>query len=176
MPKITYEYGKALYELSCELDMCNEYLTQVRLLRNIIYNDPELITVLSSPIIPKNERIKIVDHIFEDSFETNICSFIKLLTERGRAKEIISCLDEFEKLWYEQSGIVIAEAVSAVPLSNDQISRLHFNLEAKTQRSVELRTKVDPSLIGGIKVTLNGKLIDGTVVGRLKKIKENLSN
>ena len=175
MPSVSYEYGKALYELSVELSQTNEYLLQVRQLKEIFKAETDLITVLASPVIPKEERLSVIDRIFKDKFSTHIVTILKLLTERGRAKIIVECLDEFERLWYENSGIVVAEAVSAIALTDEQINRLHKNLEERTGRSVELRTSVDPSLIGGVKVTVNGELIDGSIKGRLSRLKEDLT-
>jgi F-type H+-transporting ATPase subunit delta len=174
MPSVSYEYGKALYELSCELSLSDEYLLAIRQIREIFKSNGEIISILASPVITKQERVEIIDRIFATRIDTHIIAFLKLLTERGRAKIKPDCLDEFERLWYENSGIVIAEAVSATTLTDEQKIQLHKSLEDRTGMAVELRTKVDPSLLGGVRITINGEMIDGSIKGRLERLKEDI--
>lgn len=175
MPSVSYEYGKALFELSCELNLRDEFLLQVRYLRNVFKTEKELISILSSPVIQKDERNGIIDRIFGGRIHEHICSFLKILTERGKAAIIPQCLEEFDRLWYENSGIVIAEAISATEMTEEQKTRLIRNLEERTGHPVELRVRTDPSLIGGLKITVGGELIDGSIKGRLGKLKEDLT-
>ncbi len=174
MSKVTYEYGKALYELASEDCKENDYLGEIRVIREIFKDNEGLMTVISSPVIAKDERLSLIDKVFSNRIEINIRSFMKLLTERGKAKLIPECFDEYERLWYENSGIVLAYVESASPLSEDEKSSLHAALEKKTGSAVELRLSIIPSLIGGLRVNIGGELIDGSVKGRLSDIKEKL--
>ncbi len=176
MSKVTYEYGKALFELASEDGMINEYLGEIRIISGIFKDNEAFMSVIASPVIPKEERLALIDRIFSDSIELNIRSFMKLLTERGKAKLIPACFEEYERLWYENSGIVIAEVETASVLSENEKNRLHSALEKKTGSAVEMRVIVTPELIGGLRVKVGGELIDGSVKGRLSDIKTKLLN
>ncbi len=174
MADLIKEYGKALYELSEEEQRQSEYLGQVRFLRKLFDDTPELLTLLRAPSIPKEERMAVVDRILGGRIELYLCSFLKLMTKRGHAAHVPACLKEYERLWYERSGIVVAEVVTAVPLSSSQKSQLLAKLERHTGKSVEMRCRIDESLLGGVAVTLDGKRLEGSVKGRLDALREHL--
>ena len=174
MADIIKEYGKALYELSVEENRQSDYLGQVRYLNNLFREESDLLSLLRAPSIPKEERMAVIDRIFGDRVEPYLCSFLKLMTKRGHAASIPACLSEYERLWYEHSGIVVAEVSSAVPLTSEQKSRLLCKLEAHTGKSVEMRCTLDEQVIGGVTVLLDGKLLEGSVRGRLDTLREHL--
>ena len=116
----------------------------------------------------------ILDRSFSHRLEPYLCSFLKLMTKRGHAASIPACLVEYERLWYENSGIVIAEVTTAIPLCSSQKSRLLAKLEAHVGKAVEMRCSVDSTLLGGVSVTINGRLLEGSVSGRLTALRERL--
>ena len=64
---------------------------------------------------------------------------------------------------------------SAVPLSGQQLERLRAKLEEISGKKIQLQPKVDPSVLGGLRVSLEGKLLDGTVKGRLDDLRRKVS-
>ena len=111
------EYGKALYELSCEEGLESEFLGELRVVSGIIAENPGFITLLSAPNIPKSERMQVIDNAFSGRIHEYICSFMKLMTKRGHSRYILPCFREYERLWYEYSGIAVADVTTAVPLT-----------------------------------------------------------
>jgi F-type H+-transporting ATPase subunit delta len=174
MADVVKEYGKALYELSVEENRQSDYLGQIRYLSNLFREEPDLLSLLRAPSIPKEERMAVIDRIFGDRVEPYLCSFLKLMSKRGHAASIPSCLNEYERLWYEHSGIMVAEVISAVPLTSEQKSLLLAKLEAHTGKAVEMRCTLDEQVIGGVTILLDGKLLEGSVRGRLDNLREHL--
>lgn len=168
------EYGKALYELSCDEGLGSRFLGELRTIREIISESLGYISMLSSPNIPKSERLNSIDRVFAGRIHEYICSFMKLMTKRGHAQYILPCFDEFERLWYQNSGIVIANVTTAVALSTEQKNTLHAKLEAITEKSVEMRCHVDPTLIAGVSVTVDGVLLEGSIKAKLGSLKNAL--
>lgn len=168
------EYGKALYELSREEGLENSFLGELRLIRGIMSDNPGYVTILSTPSIPRSERLQSIDKVFAGRIHEYICSFMKLMTKRGHSLYILPCFDEFERLWYQNSGIAIAEVTTAVPLNSEQKNALHAKLEASTGKSVEMRCSVNPSLIAGVSVTVDGVLLEGSVKAKLGSLKNAL--
>ncbi len=175
MADLVKEYGKALYELSEEDGLQSVYLGEIRFIRVLFRDNPGFLRLLRAPNIPKAERMESVDRVFNGRIEPCLCSFIKLMTKRGHAAFLLACLDEYERLWYRKSGIAVAEVTSAVPLTSEQKNRLLTMLESRTGQAVEMRCSVDPALIGGLSVMIDGHLLEGSLRGRLASLREHLS-
>lgn len=168
------EYGKALYELSCEDGLESEFLGELRVISAIIEENPGFISLLSAPNIPKTERMKAIDDAFAGRVHEYICSFMKLMTKRGHSQYILPCFREYERLWYEYSGIAVADVTTAVPLTPEEKNALLQKLEMTTGKSVEMRCHVDPALIAGVSVTIDGVLLEGSVRAKLGSLKNAL--
>ena len=175
MADLIKEYGKALYELSEEDGQQSDYLGEIRFLRVLFHENPGFLRLLRAPNIPKTERMEAVDRVFGGRIEPCLCSFMKLMIKRGHAARIPACFDEYERLWYRKSGIAVAEVTSAVPLTSEQKNRLLARLESETGQSVEMRCTVDPALLGGLTVMIDGRLIEGSIRGKLASLREHLS-
>ncbi len=174
MADLVKEYGKALYDLSAEEGLESEFLGEIRAIRTLLLDNPGFPILLSSPNIAKEERLSVLDRVFSGRVHTYLLSFFKLMTQRGYAKEILPCLDEYERLWYENSGIAVAEVLSAIPLSEEEKNRLHRKLEATSGKSVEMRCSVDPSLLGGVSVILDGVKLEGSIRSQLDRLHSSL--
>lgn len=168
------EYGKALYELSHDEGLESEFLGELRIISGIIADNPGFISLLTAPNIPKSERLQAIDEVFAGRVHEYILSFMKLMTKRGHAQYILPCFREYERLWYEYSGIAIADVTTAVPLTSEEKNALHAKLENNTGKSVEMRCHVDPALIAGVSVTIDGVLLEGSVKARLGSLKNAL--
>ena len=101
-------------------------------------------------------------------------SFLKLLCERDLLGEYEGCCDIFTKRYNEDHNISEAVVTSAVALSDSQLKALTAKLESMSGKKITLTTKIDPKVLAGLKVELDGKQLDGTVSGRLSGIKRKL--
>ena len=175
MSDVSKEYGGALFDLACEEKIDFEILGQLRVLDNIVKENPEYVKFLSAPNIPKADRIEAVDAAFGGKVHQYVCSFLKLLTERGYARYISECISEYENRYYEYKGLVVAKVQSAVELSDKQKNAILTKLEKITGKEIELRCTVDPRLIGGMKIFVGDTLYEGTVRAKLDDLKNRLS-
>ena len=99
-----------------------------------------------------------------------------LLLQRGRLESLPAVLAEFIRLDHARQGIFTATAISAAPLEPAEVRELTARLQALTGGSIELSQSVDPSLLGGIQVQLGDRLIDGSVRGRLERLRHRLAS
>ena len=99
-------------------------------------------------------------------------NFIELLTERGYIDRFSECADEFKLLYYAENGIAEAEVVSAVPLTDGEVNALRTKLEKLTGKRIELLFEIDPSVIGGLIVRVDGRVIDASVRKDLDNLRE----
>lgn len=174
MYDVSIEYGRAIFELALEENNDKGYLEQLREMNKLFDENPEFIQLLASSNIPLSERIKVIDEAFENQVDEYICSFMKLITERGYASQIPECIKAFEKLYYEKHKITIAYVKSAIALTDEQKIALIKKLQAYSGKMVELICTVEPELIGGISVNIDGKLLEGSVKRKIDTIRSSL--
>lgn len=174
MNELIREYGGALFELAHDENMADEILSETRAIKGFFGRDSDYVRLLSSPNIPTEERISAIGDAFDGKVNKYVSSFLKLMTERGYARHIGECFAEYEHLYLEKNNIAVVTVKSAVKLSDAQKSALVDKLKKKTGKNIELDASVDPSLIGGISVYVDGKLYDGTVSAHIDKIRRAL--
>ena len=167
-------YGSSLYDLAAEEKLTEPIREQMLAIKQILRDNPDYIRLLSEPSIKKAERLGLIDKAFGGSCEKYLVSFIKLLCERGLLGEYEGCCEIFTKRYNEDHNISEAVVTSAVTLSDSQIKALTAKLEAMSGKKIMITTKIDPKVLAGIKVELDGKQLDGTVSGRLQGIQRKL--
>lgn len=167
-------YGGSLYDLAAEENLTESIKDQLQGLKAIFRENPEYLRLLSEPAIKKAERLDLIDKAFGGSCEKYLINFIKLLCERGLLGEFEGCCDTFVKRYNVDHNIAEAVVTSAVKLSDEQLKALKAKLEARSGKSVSLIQKLDPKVLAGIKVELEGVQLDGTVSGRLSGIGRKL--
>ena len=174
MSGVAKEYASALYSLSREENLEPEILGEVRGLIIIFDENPELIRLLSDPVISKAERQAAAERIFSGRVHPYLLNLIRLAVKNGRIGSVKEILSGYIDLWYRYSGITVAEVESAVPLSMEQKNRLHKALEDRFGGNVEMHLRIDPSLIGGLRVTVGDILTDNTVRHRIDGMERHL--
>lgn len=176
MSEVATEYGMGLYLLADEEGLTDRMLGEVRELIALFQESPDYRILLATPTVPTEERLALLDAAFGGHIHTHLVSFMKLLTERGYGSVIPAALAAFVDAYRTAAGITVAEVVSAVPLTAEECADLCDRLARMTGKTVELDLHVDTALIGGMRVTVDGKLYDGTVTGRLSRLKRKLTD
>ena len=173
MNEIVKEYGGGLYALAEESGLEKVLLSETRML-SPLFSD-EYVHLLINPDVPKDERIAMIGELLNGRVNQYLTNFVKLMTERGIATEIRGCFDEYERLYYENTGVVRVTAESPVELTDPQKEKLEAKLSAHVGHEVEIEYVINTSLIGGMRLSYNNRLIDDSVATKLKEIGERLS-
>ena len=174
MSDVSKEYGAALYLLAREENVAEELLSETRTAEDVLRENPAYVALLSSPDLSKEERSAAVLRAFADG-HPYLRNFLSMMVERGYGREIPACFTEFRRLYREDHGIAVAKVVSARPLSDGEKTKLVAALARRYDVKVEAEYKVDPSLLGGMKVEISGVLLDGTARRRLDGVRADLS-
>ncbi len=170
MMTVASEYGAALFTLSEEENVKGEVFDSLKAMKDLILGEPSYIDLLAAPDISVEERCSIVDGAFEGRVHEYALSFVKLIIERGHIRQLLDCIDEYMRLYDESDGVVLAEVVSAVPLTEDEKLRLAKKLEKRFSKPVELACSVDESILGGVIVRADGKVMDGSLKTKLSDV------
>ena len=169
------EYAEALFELAAEENNAEGYLLDLTLIEEVIKEEPEYISLLSSPAIPMSERLGAIKEAFEGRVCENVLSFLMLLCENSNANILLDCIEQFKALALCVSETAKARIISAFPLSDSQKKALCEKLEKTSGKVILPEYIIDKSLIGGIKVEIDGKSYDGSLSRRLRDIKDVIS-
>ena len=165
------EYAEALFLLSEENGESARVAEALDTVSAAFRENPAYMEFLSSPGIPKQERIDALGTAFA-SLPEIVVSFLQLLCERGRIREFDRCVAEFLALHRAAQSITTATVTSAVPLTDSEKQALNLKLNAMCQKTVAVHWAVDSALLGGVVVDMDGKVLDGSLRHRLQKVKE----
>lgn len=175
MTEIAKMYGGSLYDLAAAEGLETRILDELEAAAAILKGDPEYLHLLSIPSIPKKERCALLDEAFRGKIHLYLLNFLKILCEKGYLRELPGCVRAYRVRYNDAHGILEATAISAVAMSSEQTARLHEKLEAVTGKKIDLKTKVDPAVLGGIRLDIEGTELDGTVQNRLASLRKNIS-
>lgn len=167
-------YGGSLYELAAEEKLTDTIMEQMLEIRKIFRENPDYVRLLSEPSLPKKERTGLVEEAFGAQAERYLVNFIKLLCERNILMEYAGCCEEFVRRYNADHNIAEAVVTSAVTLSDDQMKALKEKLEKISGKKISLAQRKDASVVAGLRVELEGKLLDGTVQSRLSGISRRM--
>lgn len=174
MTHFAREYGNALYELAREENMEETILEQLGLVKDCLEAQRDYVRLLCARNLEIDERIRLLDEAFGGSLHPYLLNFMKLLTGRGAMDYFFECAEVYRTRFNEDHDIARATAVSAAPLTPEQRQALVQKLEEISGKRIELDTRVDASLIGGMQVDLEGRRYDNSIRTRLERMRRTL--
>ncbi len=172
MTEISKEYASALFMLAEETGEQEAISQSLSVVEDAFVQNPELVEFLAAPTIPKSERTRAVQEIFGDLVQEHLLSFVLLLCEKGHIRSFMACAREFRQMLQRQQNIAVARVVSAVELTEAEQLEIKKKLEAASGHSILLECRLDPSLMAGLVIYLDGKVMDGSLRHRLRELKE----
>lgn len=167
-------YGGSLYDLAAEENLTGEILGQMEQIRTLLRENPEYERLLSEPSIPQMERNGMIEAAFGGQAQRYLVNFMKLMCEKNLLGEYSGCFEAFKSRYYEDHNIAEAVVTSVCPLSEEQQKRLKEKLKKISGKEIILIQKTDPALLAGVRVELDGKLLDGTVKNRISEISDKI--
>ena len=176
MTEVAKTYGDALYDLSVETGNSQTVLEETAVLAQVFKENPDYIKLLRSPNIRKDERLSVLEEAFRGRCHDHILNFMKILTENGTIGEFPGCADEFRRRYNKDHNIEEVAAVTAVPLSAELSEKLKNRLETLTSKTVLLTNRVDPSIIGGVRLEMDGLQLEGSVQHQLDAPRRQLKD
>ncbi|MGG5358996.1 MULTISPECIES: F0F1 ATP synthase subunit delta [unclassified Enterococcus] len=168
-------YGKALFELAIDSNKSEEVYQELLSLRAIYQEVPDLGNVLSDVRLEGNEKRSIMDNLVS-GYEGLVKNFLEVVFNYNRMDDLLFMIDEYERRYDEENGLLLGTVTTAVPLTDEQAEKLANNF-AKTMnyQKVELTRKIDSSIIGGAIVEANHRVIDGSIRTQLENLRNQLN-
>ena len=168
-------YGGSLYDLAAEEGLEPRILGELDEVQQLLKQNPDYLRLLSTPSIPKKERCGLLDEALRGQVHLYVLNFLKILCEKGSLRELSGCTRAYRIRYNQAHGILEATAISAVPLTEQQRAALLAKLESLTGKTIDLKTKVDAKVLGGIRLDIEGTELDGTVQNRLASLRRDIA-
>ena len=176
MSQIGSVYGQALYDLAKDEALSDIVLEDLQVLQQSFQEEPQFLRLLSAPNVAVTERCRIIDECLGGKVHRYVLNFLKILTEKGVAKSFSACVATYKEQYNADHQILPVTAVTAVPLSDEQVRRLGDKLSHITGKQAEIINRVDPDCLGGVRLDYDGKRVDGSVANRLDSVRNLLKN
>lgn len=172
MMEISKEYASALFMLACEKEKQSEYKEALITLKEAFLKEPEYLLFLASPSIPLSERQDAMKNAFSGRVPEDVLSYLLLMCKKGRMDCFLDSVDEFCVLFDASEKQINAKVTSAVELSNEEKEKLLEKLQKMSKTNVNIEYVLDPAILGGVIVEMDGKVLDGSLKSRLRDIKD----
>jgi F-type H+-transporting ATPase subunit delta len=167
-------YAGALFEAARERDQLEEVLSDLGEFVAALHESEELRQFFYGAQIPERQKRRALDGLTE-GMKTQATNFLKVLIDNGREEILEEALGRYEELVEDHLGRVEVGVTTAIELSEEQLGRLKERLESVLEgRDVILETDVDPSLVGGAVFRFGGRMMDGSIRGRLESLREEM--
>jgi F-type H+-transporting ATPase subunit delta len=167
-------YARALFQAAQEAGRVDGVAGDLAALATAMDEVPELRAFLRNPQIEPTGKAAVLDQLAAEADEL-ARNFVRLAAEKGRAGEIPEISAELEALVARAQNRLAVELTTAHELSDDEATSIVQAIEKASGRTVEATRTVDPKLIGGIVLQVGSHRADGSVRGRLERLRQELA-
>ncbi len=171
LTEIAEPYAQALMSLAQSDKMTDQIGEDTRSLLALLGESEDFRLLISSPLVEASKKKAVIGQVVQGQVQPYTLSFLMLLVDRGRVMVLPEICKQYQTLLRQLKQAVLAEVTSAVELSDEQKEAIRQKVRATTQASeVELETRVDPELLGGVIIKVGSQVFDASLRGQLRKI------
>jgi F-type H+-transporting ATPase subunit delta len=168
-------YAKAAFELAhsgSDLAGWDDMLT----LAGGIAAEESVASLLESPHVGATRVVKLLTDIGGERFNEKFQDFLSVLGANSRLPLLTEITVLYRRLRQQEEKRLLVRVVSALSLDEDQASRVRDALAKRFESEIELESEIDPAVLGGAVIYAGDQVIDGSLLGRLHKLEQNLSH
>lgn len=163
-------YARAIIETAANTQAVRDELLSVT---GTLKSNPALLEALSNPGVPAANKKAIFSAVFT-GLSAPLPRLFEMLIDGARVELIHEIVRRYRDEWNARNNVHVAKVITATPLDDEASQRVRKAIETAVAGSVEMETSIDPALVGGLKVEVDGHLFDGTVKARLKALRQHL--
>jgi len=167
-------YARALFQAAQDADRVDAVAGDLAVLAQAMDDVPELRAFLRNPQIEPAGKGEVLDQLAAEGDEL-VRNFLRLVAEKGRAGELTEISAELDALVAQAQNRLTVELTTSYALSDDEAASIVQTIEKASGRKVEATRAVDPKLIGGIVLQIGSHRADGSVRGRLERLRQELA-
>jgi F-type H+-transporting ATPase subunit delta len=166
-------YAEAAFEVALEEDRLDEWRQDLDVAAAMLERS-DVAPVVHSPAIPLEERQAVVTGLLASRIGPGALRLVELLVARGRSAAVGRVAEEYTRRLNAHRGVVMATVTSAVPLTAAEAAAIRTRVEDMAGADIDLRTEVDPALLGGLTIQVRDQLTDASIRGRLERLRDQL--
>lgn len=172
---ISKTYGEAIFELAVEENKMSLFLEEVSGLLTVIRENQEFGQFMNHPKIPREEKITVIENIFDGRMDKELLGFLVTIVEKDRYSEIEEILRYVIDSIKEYLKIGVAYVTTAIPLQENEKKDIEAKLLATTKyETLECHYKVDEALIGGMLIRMGDRVVDSSIRTKLESLEREL--
>ncbi len=173
---VSKTYGDALFELALEKDCISETKEEVAAVRAVFVENTELLKLLNHPELSGNEKIDIVEKLFKGKVSDDMVGFLTVIVKKGRYNDIPAIFTYIQERIKEYQGIGVAKVSAPMELTKAQKRAIEDKLLATTKyKTFEMEYTVDESLIGGLVIRIQDRVVDSSIKTKLANMVKQLN-
>jgi len=166
-------YAEAAFKRAKELDNSSEWSDSLAFL-SAVMQDESLSVIVSNPKVSEEKLSQLMQDICQDQLKGEALNFLKLLIENRRLQLAPQIAEIFENYKAEDEGYVDVDVITAYTLTKAEEQSFATTLKKKLNKTVNISTSVDTSLIGGFLVKAGDSVIDGSISGQLQQLAKRI--
>jgi F-type H+-transporting ATPase subunit delta len=171
---IAQRYAKALLQAATRQNVVKEVYEDSQGVLSLLEKDPPFRNFLLAPQVTTEKKQDVIKKALGEHASRLVVELIDLLIEKKRFMFLEEIAEAYKDLYEKHMGIVEIRAVTAIPLEETLEAKLREKLERETSKTIRLKTQVDPSIIGGVILHMEDKVIDGSIRHKLEVLKRHL--
>ena len=172
--KSSFPYSKALFELAQDTKNLDAIKNDVSYIKEVLQVSVEFKDIIKNPIFKKEQKLKIVEAVFGAQIAASTIQFLKILVQKNRIAQLDSICDGFMKLYSEGTNIVSLKLTTASAITDEMKNQLASSIVKNAK--VEIKTVVDPSIIGGFIAEFNNQMLDESISTKINKLKQKINS
>ena len=174
MEEIATVYARSLFEVAQESGKLDEVREQLGQFADALDGDRELQVFFFSPYFSSAEKVDGLKSAVVDA-EPELLNFLELLIEKHRMPVIFRIRRQFDALWDKENKRLGVPVTSAVELDPEIVKRIGSEIEEQTGNTVELESRVDPDILGGLVLQVGNMVLDTSIRNRLEKLRKSVA-
>ena len=169
-------YAKALFDVASKEGGLEPIDAELASFTRLVETNDELRKVLLNPVVPITAKRGIVEKLMQGStLPAPLAKLLLLLADRDRLELLPDLAAAYHERLMEHQNVVSAEVVTAMPLDDKHAAQLQRRLADATGRTVTVKTRVDPEIIGGVVAKIGSTVYDGSVATQLARMRQKLA-
>jgi F-type H+-transporting ATPase subunit delta len=172
---INLRYAKALFEFSSEKNQIEETFQDLELIDEVLEENRQLRLLMKSPVVFGDKKLKVINQIFENKISKVTRTFIEILIKKRREEYLHGIAQSYIDIYRESKHIKLATVTSAQPLDDSLRKQLIDILEVQTGFSILLEEIVDPEILGGLIVQIQGVKFDDSIKKKISNLRREFN-
>jgi F-type H+-transporting ATPase subunit delta len=172
--EIAAVYARSLFEVAKKAGKLDPVREQLGQLADALGSERSLQIFFFSPYFSTQEKEQGLDKAISGA-DAIFLNFLRLLIEKHRMPALMRIRRAFDKLWQEENRLLPVQVTSAVELDRSTVKQIGDRISEQTGRKVELSSRVEPGILGGIVVQVGNQVLDASIRYRLERLRKQVA-